>query len=108
MQSRDKIQVQKLNSAIVFVDAHPGILAELEEWFKALAPNYRWDPRYQQKYWDGYLRMFSHATQHLAIGLMDELYAFARRGGYTIELDWDDSHDRCRPQQEGVVPGGLW
>lgn len=86
---RDQIHISKLNSATVFVDAHPGILAEMEEWFKALAPNHRFDPRFKANYWDGYIYNFSHATQHLAIGLLCEVQEFARRGGYTITADFD-------------------
>lgn len=90
MQERGLISVTKLTSATVFVDAHPSILNEIDNWFKALSPTRNFDPRFQQKYWDGYVHVFQPHTQHLPIGLLGELRTFADRGGYYIEKDWDD------------------
>jgi len=75
----------------VFVDANPIILGELERYFKAYAPNYRFNPKYQAQMWDGFIYNFPLYTQHLNIGLLGEVYSFAR-GHYEVECDFEQGH----------------
>jgi len=88
----DIISIKKLNSAVVFIDANPIILGELERYFKAYAPNYRFHPKYKAQFWDGFIYHFPLDTQHLNIGLLNEVYDFAR-GRYKIETDFKQGHD---------------
>jgi superfamily II DNA or RNA helicase len=87
------IKLTKLNSATVFVSSSPRILRELNTFFRARSGNYRFNPKYKAGFWDGYIDVFSTSTQHLPIGLVNELESFAKRGKYTVEKDYVQTHD---------------
>jgi len=85
------IKLNKLNSSLLFVDANPIILGELESYFKARAENYRFSPKYKEGFWDGYINHFPLYTQHLDIGLVGEVCKFAK-GRYEIKTDFEQGH----------------
>ena len=88
----DLIKINKLNSAVTFVDSNPIILQELERYFQAYASNYRFHPKYKAGWWDGYIKHFPLHTQHLPIGLLNEVYDFARNR-YQIQTDFQVGHE---------------
>ncbi len=88
----DLIKITKLTSSLLFVDSNPIILGEMESYFKARAANYRFSPKYKEGFWDGYINHFPLHTQHLNIGLLNELYDFARNR-YNIDFDFPVGHE---------------
>ena len=89
--NKNLITISKLNSSILFVDANPIILGELERYFQAKAENYRFNPKYKAGFWDGNIYHFPLHTQHLNIGLLNEVYNFAR-SRYEIKTDFNQEH----------------
>lgn len=89
---KKKISVKKLNSSIVFVDTTPTVLEHIVKYFQCRPPNYMFDKRYRNGWWDGYVRLFSPSTQYLPIGLVPELVKFARKSNYDIEVDFKIGH----------------
>ena len=87
------IFIRKLNSSLVFIDGNPRIIREIESYFKTKAANYQFSPKYREGFWDGWIRHFPIETQHLPIGLVPEVLRFLRKGGYTAELDYEQTHD---------------
>jgi len=90
---RTELYIRKLNSSILFVDGNPKVLRELEFYFKSKAANYQFSPKYKAGFWDGWIYHFHLSTQHLHIGLFNELCQFCRKGGYRYETDFSVGHE---------------
>lgn len=86
------IVVNKHDEATTFVECDSRIANEISRFFTVQAPNYRWSPAFKAGRWDGKLRYFDFKN-HLPIGLVERLKAFARQGGYSIEVKWRESID---------------
>lgn len=84
-----QIKVKKLNEATVFIDGDEHILKELENYFTTKSPKARFSSKYQSGYWDGTVKKYSRFKSTLPIGLVYELKRFAKRGGYTVECDFE-------------------
>lgn len=86
------IQIKKLNESLCFVDGTPQAIADMVRYFTTMAPNYRFSPKYKNGFWNGEIYHFHPSTQHLSIGLVQEVGKFAARGGYTISTDFEHGH----------------
>ena len=51
-------------------------------------------PTYRNKYWDGKIRLYNQMAQTIYCGLKWEVVKFARKKGYQVEFDYDDSLDQ--------------
>jgi superfamily II DNA or RNA helicase len=80
--ARPDIIVHKTNEATAFVECSSSIHRELTSYFSVFADNYRFNPKFKAKMWDGKLRFFDYQN-HLPIGLVGHLRDFASKGGYT-------------------------
>lgn len=59
---------------------------ELNEHFSFYAPNYKFNPLYKSKRWDGKIRLFQLGQSRLYIGLFWDLFKFCHERGYTIRF----------------------
>jgi superfamily II DNA or RNA helicase len=86
----DTIRLTKVDEVHMRVDADRGILQEISDHFTFEVPGYRFTPAYKNTRWDGKIRVFKLAERHLYIGLIEELWAFARARHYDIEMDYSE------------------
>lgn len=82
------ITVTKINEAKIRIATNPNINAELAGYYSARPEGYYFMPQYQAGVWDGYSRFYSYNT--LRIGLLDDLKDFAAKGGYSLDIQFDD------------------
>lgn len=80
------IIIEKYNEVYVRVFSDSSIEQELSDFFKFRVPGYQYMPLYKNKLWDGYTRLYNVHTKTLYVGIVDYVYQFAQRNGYTVEL----------------------
>ena len=86
----DVIKVRKKNHAFLHIDAEPGILNELTDFFCFYAEGYQFMPSYKNKMWDGKVRLFQSRERELPGGLYKYLYEFANVRDYKVEVEIDN------------------
>ena len=70
------------------------IQMELKEAFSYLAPNYRFDPRFKRKQWDGYIALYNLASKQMYLGLISDFYEFCAARDYRLAIA-DESRDNA-------------
>lgn len=83
------ITIHKQNEVYLYIMTSPGIEQELSEFFKFRVPGYQFMPKYRNRMWDGFLRLFNTFTKQLYLGLLPELKKFARDRGYNLDISSD-------------------
>lgn len=87
------IKLRKVNEATMFVESdNPTIHRELTAYFRCRAKNFRFDKRFKNGWWDGYVNLYK-GDFLLPIGLLYEVKGFAKKGGYSVKTCWDRYHD---------------
>lgn len=80
------IIIEKYNEVYVRIFSDSSIEQELSDFFKFRVPGYKYMPLYKNKLWDGFTRLYNIHTKTLYVGIVDYVYQFAQRNGYTVEL----------------------
>ena len=93
MRNLTDVHLELLNSVHVRVRAEPSILMELSDNFTYFAPNYRFNPRYKNKVWDGKIRLVNTLTGICYAGMSKRIKKFCDSRDYTISFDEDLIHD---------------
>lgn len=78
------LQIVKVNEVRMRIIADMSIREELNDYFKFEDPNYTPNPFSK---WDGIVRLFTKSSGLIDIGLLFEVFKFAKGNGYTLELD---------------------
>ena len=63
------IIVDKVNDVYIRIDADQSITRELSDYFSFEVPGYKFTPQFRRRVWDGKIRLFSHATGQMYVGL---------------------------------------
>ena len=63
------IIIDKVNEVYLKIEAEADIRRELGEYFTFEVPGYKFMPAYQNRVWDGKIRLFSYATGQIYAGL---------------------------------------
>ena len=63
------IIVDKVNDVHIRIDADPSVKYELSDYFSFEVPGYKFTPQFRRRVWDGKIRLFSHATGQMYVGL---------------------------------------
>ena len=82
----ETITISKKNHAFLHVEADPGILNELVDFFAFRPEGYQFVPSYKNKMWDGFVRLFSARDKQLYSGLFRYLEEFANAEGRDYRL----------------------
>lgn len=82
------IKVRKLNEIFLKIECSQGCKKELHEYFSFFAPNYRFNPKFRKKIWDGKIKMFNMKTNTLYVGLMKKLAIFCKERKYILDCDF--------------------
>lgn len=71
----------------------PGILMELSDHFTFFAENYRFNPRYKARIWDGKIRLINRLTALVYAGLARHIKKFCDDRGYQFSYDQELQYD---------------
>lgn len=80
------IQISKKNEVYAYVDCDHGIANELSEYFSFFAKDYKWNPKFKTRRWDGKIRLFDKRDNTIYAGLYAHLEQFAAEREYTITI----------------------
>lgn len=83
----DVIRVEKINEVHMKVISDAGILQEISDFFSFRPANYKFNPKYKARVWDGYIRLITPFKPFLYIGLLDQLKEFSSMREYKLEID---------------------
>lgn len=95
-----KISARRINEVFYSIRCEPGIGAELESYFAFRPDGYQFSPKYRNKVWDGYVRLYTRKTPTLYVGLIGFLRKFCSDRGYELDADEPTSNS---PSAESIV-----
>ena len=85
----DKVIIHDLDETYIRITADKGIEFELAEAFTFLADNYKFNPKYKAKLWNGKIRMYKINTKTILKGMLHRVIEFCNDRGYEVVLDGD-------------------
>jgi len=78
----DKITLTKYDEVYAKVICSDSAAEELSEYFTFMAPNYRFNPKYKARLWDGKIRLFNRRSRLIYLGLFEKIAEFCVERGY--------------------------
>ena len=78
--------ISKKNEVYLQIEAEPHIYYELKDTFQFEVPNAKFSPAYKNKWWDGFIYLFSVDTKEIYVGLLDRVIQFCKDHNYTYEF----------------------
>lgn len=87
------VHLEFLNTAYMKIRTEPGILMELCEHFTFFAENYKFNPRFKNRMWDGKIRLINRLTGACYAGLAQRIKKFCDDRQYTFSFDDQFAYD---------------
>lgn len=87
-----EIKIHYYNEIYMRIETERCIEYELRDEFSFFANNYQFNPKFKHGNWDGKIRMYNGRDKTLYIGLLYDLYVFAKKNGYKIVINQDDKN----------------
>lgn len=87
------VHLQYLNEVHVRIIAERGILMELCDHFTHKAHNYKFNPKYKARMWDGNICLINRLTGIVYAGLAHRIKKFCDSRGYTFSFDDQLAYD---------------
>lgn len=81
----DTICVEKIDEVWMRITAEPSIRYEIMNYFSFQPNNFQFSPKYKNKVWDGYIRLYTPLKPYLYVGLLPHLKTFCKERQYEIE-----------------------
>jgi superfamily II DNA or RNA helicase len=97
------IILHQKNYSTTLVECSQNIASELNQYMSAMAPNFRFMPLYKAGMWDGRLRFFNSSDHSIPSGLVERIYEFAGKGGYTVDCKYERENNIDRAEFKRFV-----
>lgn len=81
------VHLEYYNDAYIRVRAEASIMMELAEYFTYFKDNYKFDPKFKARMWDGKIRLLNRLTGLLYAGLAQRVQKFCAMNDYTFSFD---------------------
>lgn len=81
------IHLRYVNDVYVKVVAEPSMLMELSDHLTYFADNYKFNPKYRARLWDGKIRLVNGLTSLVYAGLAQKIKKFCEARDYTFSFD---------------------
>lgn len=81
------VHLRTINAVHIKIEADPGIIMELAESFEFFAPNYKFNPRYKARVWNGKIGLINRLNGICYAGLAKRIKQFCDSRGYTMTFD---------------------
>lgn len=82
------VHLEYVNDVHLRVNCEASILMEMSEHFTHFAPNYKFNPKFRARQWDGRISLVNRITRLMHAGLTSQIKKFCDARGY--KLTWDD------------------
>ena len=87
------VHLEFFNSTHLKVRCDPGTLMELSDHLTFFKDNYKFDPRYKARVWDGKIRLINRLTRQVYAGLAQQIKKFCDARDYTFSFDDEFLYD---------------
>lgn len=81
------VHLKYISSVHIKVCGDPSTIMELSDQFTYYADNYKWNPKYKARMWDGKIRLVNQLTGTCYAGLAQRIKKFCDARGYTLTFD---------------------
>ena len=81
------VHLKYINSVNVKVCADPSTIMELSDQLTYYADNYKWNPKYKARMWDGKIRLVNQLSGITYAGLAQRIKKFCDARGYSFSFD---------------------
>lgn len=81
------VHLEYINDVHVRVRAEASIMMELAERFTFFKENYKFDPKYKARMWDGKIRLLNRLNGVIYAGLAQRIQKFCKDNDYTFSFD---------------------
>ncbi|URC15139.1 DNA helicase [Paraglaciecola Antarctic GD virus 1] len=92
----NNVNITKVNDVWLKVEAASSIKMELADHFSFFVDNYKFNPKFKARIWDGKIRLYQSYTGLLPIGLYDHLLQFCEQYEYSVntidDFKQNDNH----------------
>lgn len=93
------INIRYHDELFMIIETSQSIEYELRDEFSFFANNYKFNPKYKYGMWDGKIRLYNSRDKTLYIGLLYDLFKFAKKSGYNISISKKDK-EKFKPVVE--------
>lgn len=83
----ETVKFQFVDNNRIQIVAERGVLMEISDAFTFYAPNFKWNPKFKNGFWDGKLRFVDYRNGTIAQGLLYDAITYCKRQNYSVELD---------------------
>lgn len=87
------VHLEWVNAAYCRVRTEPGILMELSDSLTYFKQNYKFDPKFKARMWDGKIRLVNRLTAQCYAGLAYRIMKFCQARDYTFSFDDQFAYD---------------
>ena len=87
----EKIQIRNIDSVYNKIECESGVARELQDYFSFFVPNYKFQPKFRAKLWDGKIRLFNLRNNTIYYGLNHQIENFCKERDYSVEYSSDFS-----------------
>jgi superfamily II DNA or RNA helicase len=95
----ESVHLQYINSVHCKIVTDASILMEISDHFTFFAENYRFNPRYKARVWDGKIRLVNRLTALIYAGLAHHVKKFCDERGYAFTYDPELQYDYIDKQE---------
>jgi superfamily II DNA or RNA helicase len=81
------VHLEYVNEVHCRVSADAGIIMEMSEYFTHFKENYKFDPKFKNKVWDGKIRLLNRMTCFIYRGLALRIKKWCAANGYSFSFD---------------------
>lgn len=81
------VHLRFIDRVHVKVEAEPSTIMELADQFTFYAENYKFNPKYRARVWDGKIRLVNNLTGYVYAGLARHIKKFCEARGYSFSFD---------------------
>lgn len=81
---RETVEFYSLDNTYIRVACSDSVSMELRQQFSFMAPNAKYDRKYQKKLWDGKIYLYDHRNRKIYTGLKELVVKYCKDNNYTI------------------------
>lgn len=94
----DTVEIRKINEVFMTIETSASIKEEIKQYFAFRPEGYKFNPKYRNKIWDGFIYLYNPFKNQLYLGLAQYIKKFCEDREYELIVDPDiDQLDPVEP-----------
>lgn len=103
----DSVHVRKIDDVYAFVECDRAIAHELNDYFSFYAKDFQFTPAYENKLWDGKIRLYEMMLSRIYGGLVPYIKKFCKQRGYHFSEEYTSENPITPQEVANFVLKGL-